>query len=157
MLQTKQTLPDTTGVPAVPAALGKVASKEMRRDQLRPGGEYAVDLRVTGAVNKAPVDLGLDAIVCVGHDSTRAASRTPQVGRLVAHMLGLLNGRTREKLLRELPELFARSGNQLPEPPAELVAAVDTLLGRLRAKVSQEVSGPVSCRYELFSTDVFAD
>ncbi|MBN2024058.1 MAG: hypothetical protein JW809_14845 [Pirellulales bacterium] len=131
-------------------ALERVAGKEGRRDHLTAGERYDLKLAITGEIAGQPIDaVRVAGILSVGHDSTRASSTGPKAELLLAHVLARLNERTREKICRELPEVFAREGNQLPAADPAIVAAATNLLARLRAKTEITARGPVSCPYTI--------
>jgi len=129
--------------------LAKVAGKEARRDLLDAGATYKGHLRVVAELDGATVEKLVDAELSVGHDSKRSWSVVVDSRALTALLLSKLNATTREHLVRELPELFAAAGNQLPEVDPVMLALADSLLVRLRAKKTQTAKGTVACRYKL--------
>ncbi len=131
------------------ATLQKIAGKELDRSLLAAGHNYDVDLTIAGTVDGQPVGRTTHSILSVGHDSKRASSVGPPAEALVGFILSKLNTATRQKLLAELPEAFARAGNRLPPVSVELEEVSRLLLGRLRAKVQQQVKAPISCKYTL--------
>lgn len=129
--------------------LGRVAAKEARRDVLPAGTQYPVELQLTGKVDGQAFVTKVSANTSVGHDSLRVTSHGPDVAHLVAYLLSRMNRRTREVIIRELPERFARAENRLPPVDHALVEAAEGLLKRLRSKLQQPVRGPVSTTYRL--------
>lgn len=134
---------------AVWAALGKIAGKETRRELLAGGLEIGLELEIKGLVDGQLFAQNVVGALSVGADTTRTSSSAPDRAKLVAWILSQLNTQTREKILRELPESFAAAGNKLPDVDPVLLEATEGMLGRLRAKVSQPVQGPLSCRYHM--------
>ena len=129
-------------------SLGKIAGKEAVRDDLSDGASHSLSLAISGEIDGdkfAPIKL--TAYLIAGHASHRASTVTPDVPRLVAAILAKLNDRTREAILRDLPNEFEQAGNELPDVPDALVEKVEAMLARLRAKVTAAVRGAVSCRY----------
>ena len=85
----------------------------------------------------------------MGAESSRSASSGPKAEQLLAVILSKLNAATREAICRELPEMFSRAGNRLPEVDPLLVELAASLLKRLRAKETKIIKGPVSVHYTL--------
>ncbi len=130
------------------AALDKAAGKEKRRELLQPGAKHNVSLELSGAVDGQAIDRRQVAgVLSIGHDSTRASSSGPAAGEVLGYLLAKLNPKTREKILRTLPEEFAAGGGKLPAVDADIVAAAENLLGRLRNKVTKESRGAVNFSY----------
>ena len=130
------------------AALAKIAEKESRRADLCEGASYDVALAVAGQVGGQPIEWQATAVLSVGHGYTKASPSGPPAAHLVACILSKLNEATRQKLLDELPEAFAKAG-ALPEVDKALIDAAKGMLRRLRSKDQVAQNGPVSCRYEL--------
>lgn len=130
------------------AALGKIAEKEGRRADLCEGATYDVTLAVAGDVGGQATERQATAVLSVGHGYAKASPAGPPAAHLVACILDKLNGATRQKLLDELPEAFARAGG-LPEVDKGLIDAAEGMLRRLRSKDQVVQKGAVSCRYEL--------
>jgi hypothetical protein len=130
------------------AALGKVAAKEARRDELTAGGSHVLHLSVAGHVDDEPVAQIVRGVLCVGHDALKASSTGPAAAGVVACILAKLNAVTREQICRTLPEEYAAAG-KLPEVDASLSAAAESLLTRLRTKDQVTQRGAVSCSYQL--------
>jgi hypothetical protein len=137
-------------------ALLKTADKETVRNDLAAGSAHSVNLTVCGDIDGEPFEQAISAILSVAHDSSRASSSTPALDHLIGSILAKLNARTRDAILRELPEQFAAAGCQLPEVPAEIAERTAVMLSRLRAKQSVPVRGSVSCRYRLTDSAVDA-
>jgi hypothetical protein len=131
------------------AALGKIANKEGSRAALKAGLTHKVNLAILGEVDGKRVGVEFAAELTVGQDSVRASSVTPAVDHILACIIDKLNKTTRERILRELPEAFAKNGDSLPEVEKPLIDAAGNMLARLRAKVSQPVKGSVACKYRL--------
>ena len=131
------------------ATLGRVAAKELQRPHLEAGGAHAVALQISGTVDEERFVVGVTGTTMVGTDSTRLSSKAPDLNHLIAWLLSKLNGPTREKILRELPEEFAANGNQLPAVDEHLPELAGGMLRRLRAKVQQEIKAPISTTYRL--------
>ena len=131
------------------AIVAKVAAKEQRRDLLETGVTYKGHLHVVANLDGATFEKVIDAQLSVGHESSRATSIAADRTALIALVLSKLNTATRENLVRDLPELFAGAGNQLPEVDPTMLALAESLLKRLRGKGTQTVKGTVGCRYEL--------
>lgn len=133
---------------AVIQAAAKIFEKESRRDDLRDGGAYSVDLYVTGRVNNGPVfKKCYHAEMSVGHATVQASSATPDQAKLIGHILSKLNATTREAILRDLPNEFAANGNELPAVAKEIEAATDGLLKKLRASKQVAKRGNVSIKH----------
>ena len=118
--------------PVVFAALSVAGKKmgEQVRKQVRPGKRHVdATVRVQGWVN-------------VGHDGQSASSVTPDQNDLVAYLLSKINKRTREQVIRDLPEKFASLG-RVPVVDKQLTAQSADLLGRLRRKVMVPRAGAV--------------
>jgi len=130
------------------AALDKIAEKEGRRADLCEGASYDVALAIAGQVSGHPIERQATAVLSVGHGYTKASPSGPPAAHLLACILSKLNEATRQKLLDELPELFARAGG-LPEVEHDLVDAAERMLRRLRNKAPVAQNGPISCRYVL--------
>jgi hypothetical protein len=149
--------PSPAGLAAIAwHALLKTADKEAVRDDLAPGSSHCVNLTVAGDVDGQSFERSISAVLSVGHDSTRATSATPAADRVIASILAKLNERTREAILRDLPEDFAANDCSLPDVAPELAVKAAAMLSRLRAKKPIDVRGSVSCRYSLVD-DHFAD
>lgn len=133
---------------AIWAAVGKVAEKENRRDDLPDGFTGKVEMYIAAKIAGSVYRQGFTADLSVGHASTRASSSLPNTGAIVGHILALLNEKTREAVLRDLPAVYASNAGELPEVPEEISAAADGLLAKLRATKSQAVRGSVSCKYQ---------
>lgn len=127
-------------------ALLKTADKQAIRADLPAGSHHTVNLAISGDVDGEPFDQSFSAILSVGVDSTRATSATPSLEKIVGAILGKLNERTREAILRDLPEDFAANGCDLPEVPEAIAEKASAMLSRLRAKKSVDVRGSVSCK-----------
>jgi len=131
------------------AMLAKVAAKEKRRDLLAAGGSYKGQLYLVAEIGGARFMKLINTELSVGHSSRRGKSVAPNPTALVALILSKLNTATRERLVRDLPELFAAAGNRLPEVEPVMLTLADSLVTRLRAKETHLVEGTVSCRYML--------
>lgn len=129
--------------------LERVSVKEGSRDRLSAGATHDVDIRIAGSVDGLPFEQSIAALLTIGHDQVKATSATPDQAQLLAYLLSKLNGTTREKLLRELPEQFAEAGDRLPDVDSVLVEAAAVMLKRLRGKKSIQARGPVRCEYRL--------
>jgi hypothetical protein len=130
-------------------ALLKTADKEACRDDLEAGSTHIVNLNVAGDIDGQAFDQHITAVLAVGHESTRATSATPSVDRVIASILAKLNEATREAILRDLPEVYAANGCELPEVPAAIAEKTSAMLQRLRAKKQIDVRGSVSVKYSL--------
>ena len=133
-------------------ALAKFSAKESEslRGDLVAGEGYAVSLQISATVNGGESEeLAAHCSLSVGHDNTRASSTTPDVNHLVAAILAKLNAVTRQAILRDLPEEFAKNDNQLPNVGKSAIDEAAAMLVRLRAKKEQTVRGSVSCRYAI--------
>lgn len=126
-------------VAAAQYALGKMD----RRDELAQGGTYQVRLNITAQVDDGPpMRLDFSGPLTVGHDSDAALSHTPGGDKLfIAAALAKMNPATRETVLREVLADYASGG--LPDPPAEIVEAVDAVLKQARAGRTQPRRGSV--------------
>jgi len=130
------------------AALAKIADKESRRELLTAGREHAIDLTIAGDIDGSGVDrLSVEGKLTIGEDQTRAKSVPAPAADILAYMLRQLTASRRDALLRELPELFAANGNQVPDVEPHLREAAEGLLKRLAGRTEQTVRGSVSCRY----------
>jgi hypothetical protein len=138
-------------------ALQKTADKEAARDDLPPGSAHLVNFAILGDIDGERFEQSISATLTVGHDSTRATSSTPSADRVVASILAKLNERTREAILRDLPEDFAANGCSLPDVSPELAEKAAGMLVRLRAKKTVDVRGSISCKYRLGELRDFAD
>jgi hypothetical protein len=130
-------------------ALAKVAAKEGSRDDLQPGSSHVCRLSVNGDIDGREFDESFEAILSVGHDTTKASSATPELPLLVANILAKLNAATRESVLRDLPEVFAANGGKLPAVDAAITGAAESMLQRLRAKSTVTARGAVTCKHSL--------
>lgn len=128
--------------------LEKIAGKEADRSSLAVG-THALQLSIDGRVMDQPISLAIDGTLAVAPNSTRADSSGPSKALLVGWILAKLNTATREKILRELPELWAEHKETLPDLDQDLVAATSQLLKRMRAKKRITISGAVSPQYRL--------
>lgn len=133
---------------AVWEAVGKIAGKESRRDDIPDGSAHKIELYLAAKIDGQIYRQGFTANLTVGHGSTRAASSLPNMGEVLGHVLAQLNGATREAVLAKLPEIYAANDGKLPEVPAEIAAAADGMLEKLRASKTQTVRGPVSVKYD---------
>lgn len=131
------------------AALAYVAGKEARRDELADGAVYECKLSIAGQVGDQRVDVPVEATLHVGHPSQRASSSGPSTEHLVACLLSRFNERTRERIVRGLPEEFAAHDGKLPEVTSAQLDAAKGLLARLRVKTTVTQRGPVSGHYAL--------
>ena len=130
------------------AALEKIAGKERRRELLQPGAKHNVALSVSGSIDDRTIDRRkIAGVLSVGHDSTRTSSSGPGMTEVVGYLLAKLNPRTREKILRTLPEEFAAGENTMPVVDGDILESAKNLLGRLRAKQTVSAKGPVSFHY----------
>ena len=132
-------------------SLLKVADKESGslRDDLAQGSAHTIKLLVSGTIDGRQVNQPINAILAVGHDSTCATSSTPALPLIVGHILAKLNDRTRQSILRDLPEYFQQMAARCltcPRPSPKKCAA---MLVRLRAKKTVDVRGSVSAKYSL--------
>jgi hypothetical protein len=119
------------------AALGKIASRELRREQLPEGTKHElsieIDARVGPPIGGHKIELDLPAVLSIGHSCQSAASVAPDAAELLAYVLSQLNSATRMGLLRRLPEMY--SGGKLTQKmPAGEVNEVKDLLKRIRGR-----------------------
>jgi hypothetical protein len=131
---------------AVWAVMGKVSDEQSRRDDIPDGFTGHVDLSIAAQVNGGQVYRQLfSADISVGHKSQRASSTGAPQEDVVAWILGHVNAATRESILRNLPEVYAGNGEQLPVSQKDSEDAKE-MLKRLRAKSTQVVRGSVSVK-----------
>jgi hypothetical protein len=132
---------------AVWEAVGRVAEKENRRDDIPDGFSGRVELSLAAKIQGQIYRQQFTADLTVGYGSQAATSSLPNVGAIVGHILARLNAATREAILRELPAAYAAAGGKL-EVTAEIEAAAEGLLSKLRATKQIAKRGPVSCKYQ---------
>jgi len=142
-----ETLPEAEAV--MWATLGAIAKKEGQRERLTASAQYPVDLYIRAKMGAETLIKDVESSLSVGADSVRASSSAPNTEHLLGLVLSKLNAATREKILRELPEMFAKAGNKLPEVDELLVDLAKSLLQRLRAKQTKTIKGSVSCHYQI--------
>lgn len=130
------------------AILAKIASKEWVRGELPGGLACEYHLSVAGVVGGAPVATSAGGILTVGADQQKASSTGPKAEHVLACVLSKLNETTRDKILAELPEHFAKEG-ELPDVSALLMERTKQFLARLRNKKQITARGPIGCQYEL--------
>lgn len=131
------------------ACAAKVADKESARDSLTDGHTYKVEVSIVGSVDGEAVDQRIDAILSVGHETTKSSSSTPNPAQLIGHILSQLNRQTRDKIIRELPAAYEANGCELPAVDGAIADATEAMLSRLRAKKSVVARGAVSAKYKL--------
>ena len=128
------------------AALGKIGSKESRRELLDPGSHEVV-VRMSGSVDNVPFrGIKIEGTLSIGEETQRTSSSAPPPDEVVAYFLGCLAPRARDQILRSLPDAFAKLG-RLPDVDEERLEEAKGLLARLRARRDETASGAVSCRY----------
>jgi hypothetical protein len=131
------------------AAVEKVAGKEGRRELLDAGADYDVDLAVRGNAGGRPVEIAIEARLKVNPDSERTSSSACPPAHLAAYLLAKLPAKARAAILRDLPDRFVALGERLPAVDAGLLAEVEDLLTRLKARKVQAVRGSILCDYTL--------
>ena len=136
------------------AAVAKAASKEVEHDALPRGEQSKVRLMITGEIDGQTVHRSLLGELAVGEDQQRAMSATPDQATLVALILAKLNRITREKILAELPLLFAAHGDCWPEVDGGLLSSAERMLKQIRARKTVTVRGSVRYKYDVTSAAV---
>ena len=129
------------------AATDKVAAKELDRDRLQANETHRVRLMITGEIDGRTVHRSLHGTLSVGADQKRAVSATPDQPTLVALILSKLNEATRDKILTELPDQFAKLGTW-PEVSPKLVESAEQMLRSIRSKKTVKVRGNVRFAYD---------
>ncbi len=129
------------------AATDKVASKGMDRDQLQEDDSHQVRLMITGEIDGQAVHRSMHGTLSVGANQERAVSATPDQPTLVALILSKLNAATRDKVLTELPEQFAKLGTW-PEVSPDLIESAEQMLRNIRSKKTIKVRGNVRFNYD---------
>lgn len=130
-------------------AIGKVAEKEGRRDDLKPGS-YPVELQLVGTVRKSTIETEISGELHVGTNSTQNKPSSPNLADVVPQLLARMSPAARRAVLAELPRLFKRAAKR-PPVPDEVARDAETLLKRLRSTKKSRVRGAVTCNYELNS------
>ncbi len=148
---TPSRVPTTTPPPsalraALFHALLKSAEKEAVRADLTGGSAYVIAVRIAGTVDGLKVSHTLAGRLTVGADYTRSASATPSIDRVVAAILGKLNTKTREAVMRDLVAEFTANSGELPDAGSGVAEEAAQFLSRLRATKSVDARGPVSFR-----------
>jgi hypothetical protein len=133
---------------AIWESIGKLYGQEGRRDDLPDGFAGRIELSIAAKVEGVaqPFRQGFTVDLTAGYASQRASSTLPKVGLIVGHILGLLNAATREAVLRDLPAIYAANDGDLPDVPATVAEAAESLLAKLRASIPQKVRGSVSAK-----------
>jgi len=142
---------------AIWAAVGAVAAKEGKRDDLIDGISSAVCARITGTVDGlefTPIEV--QSVLTVGHESERASSSLPQQAHLLAIVFSKLNVATRKAAMRVITEEFAASG-EYPEVAEAVEAEVEDFLSGLRQSKKQIVRGAVKVSHLLQQQQVAGD
>jgi hypothetical protein len=132
------------------AAVGKIAEKESRRDDIADGASHDLELLIAARIDGEHVyQRHFRAGLQVGHESRRASNQNPPLGQLIGAILCKLNQATREAVLRDLADEFAAAGGQFAEVDATTAAAVDGMLAKMRAAMPQAtVRGSVSVKHQ---------
>lgn len=138
---TTGTLSDKHLAAAIYAALGKIASKEGVRDDLPDGVRHDFRLSIDAEIDGQPYSAAYDGAVSVGHSSTRASAVTPNATERFAYALSKVNAATRKTILAAI------AAPDAPEPPADIVADLESALAKLRKTVQQPVRGSVKVDY----------
>ena len=128
------------------AAWGTVAKKELDRRQLREGSMYRLELPLVIDVGAFHYSESIEAEVHVGHADTSTTSSGPNTAHLVAHLLAKMPRATRERLLADLPGIFAEHG-KLPKVDEKLITAADGMLKRLRSTQSVDRAASINCKF----------
>lgn len=125
-----------------------ISGKESRRDDVPDGFHSSgIELSIAAKINGQIYRQSYTADLSVGHKQTAATSSLPNMEMVVGHILAQLNAATREAVIRQLPEIYAANGGELPDVPAAIAEAADGLLSKLRATKSVERRGCVSAKY----------
>jgi hypothetical protein len=142
------------GYAALWHALAQTAGEEAVRDDLPSESLQVVSATISGQVNGQEFrPLNISAVLTVGQDSQQASTVTPEVPHLIAAILAKLNAKTRDSVLRDLPNEFAAAGCELPEVTPDLMVRTNAILRRLRAKQLTAVRGSVACQYSVGLAD----
>lgn len=131
---------------AIVSAVSRWAGQNERRDDLPDGYHAKVQVSIAAKVEGVNeiYRKGFTVDLSVGHSSTRASSSNPSLPKLIGLIMAKLNEQTREAILRDLPEIFASNGGELPEVDSAIATAVDGMMKKLRASKPQTVRGSVT-------------
>jgi len=124
------------------AALEAFGKQEGDRGKLVSGGEHDVAVKILGRVDGIETGLVFDAMIYVGHDSRGASSSSVKREELVAFLLSKLSPVVRDKLLDELPGIYAKD-KKLPSVEPALIKEANRLCKRLNQRKTVPKEGNV--------------
>jgi hypothetical protein len=129
------------------AAMEKIGSKQLDHELLPEGSQHVISLTVSGDIDGQAFFQSFNSQLTIGHDHTKATSATPQQPQLLGYILGKLNQKTRDKILREIPEDFTNNDCVLPEVSQQLLTSASEFLKQLRSHKTVNARRSVRCNF----------